>query len=99
MAIKSHPDSSVAASPTFRLSSVERIALQHIMSAPKPWDGKRADSIPGPRSALTRLVGLGLLRSSASEPMPTTVQDDTPLWITPAGRDAVARATAKGKST
>lgn len=35
-----------ALAPMSRLGSVERVALQHLASAPKPWDGKRADSVP-----------------------------------------------------
>jgi hypothetical protein len=77
---------------TFRLSSTERIALEHLASAPKPWDGKRVDSIPTTRSALTRLLSLGLVRSRLDDDLPLGLQSDTPLWLTPAGRDALARA-------
>jgi hypothetical protein len=81
--------------PAFRLSSPERLALQHLASAPKPWDGKRADSVPTARSSLTRLLTLGLVRSVLGEALPAGIQDDTLLWVTPAGREALARAKAK----
>jgi hypothetical protein len=83
-----------ALAPMFRLGSIERIALQHLVSAPKPWDGKRADSVPTARSALTRLLGLGLVRSVVGEALHAGIQDDTLLWVTPAGREALTRAKA-----
>lgn len=84
-----------ALAPMSRLGSVERVALQHLASAPKPWDGKRADSVPSARTALTRLLSLGLVRSVVGEALPAGIQDDTLLWVTPAGREAIARTKAK----
>ncbi len=81
--------------PAIRLSSVERLALQHLVSAPKPWNGMPAEFVPAPRSALARLLALGLVRSVLGETLLGDVQDDTPLWITPAGRAALDRISAK----
>jgi hypothetical protein len=81
-----------------RLSSVERIALRYLALDPKPWDGKRADSIPAPHSILTRLLDRGLVRSQMNESLPRGIEDDTLLWITPDGRAALAR-TAAGERT
>jgi hypothetical protein len=100
MALKNRvQDATEAAPPAVatapRLGSVERIALQHLASAHKPWDGQRADSVPAARSALTRLLSLGLVRSVMGEALPAGIQDDTLLWVTPAGRETLTRTKAK----
>lgn len=98
MSDKNQAQAAATATRTIRLSSTERIALQHMVSAPKPWDGQRADAIPAVRSALARLLSLGLVRSRIGEEILGGLQDDTPLWVTPAGREALARATDKTKA-
>jgi hypothetical protein len=78
--------------PPPRLTSQERIALNLIASTAKPWNGQPADSIRAPLSVLQRLADRGLLRSSSDSPMPLAVREDTLIWITPAGRVALAKA-------
>ncbi len=78
--------------PTPRLTSQERIALNLIAASAKPWNGQAADSIRAPLSVLQRLADRGLLRSSMDSPMPLAVREDTLLWVTPAGRAALAKA-------
>ena len=73
-----------------RLNSVERVALAYFLSGPKPWDGKRADTVPTTRAVLAHRLSLGLVRSQIGETLPLGVQDGTQLWITPSGREILA---------
>lgn len=75
---------------TTRLSSPERVALQLIVSSPKPWNGVEARTLATPPSVLQKLVDRGLLRGPLDADNPLVVYGDTLLWVTPSGRGALS---------